>query len=97
MNRFTPRGDRLLVKPTESKGRTHGGLYLPSTAKDKENTLGTVAAVGEGCSEVFTIGESVVYASWAGSTVELDGEEHRIVREDEVLGTYHPPVDEAAS
>ena len=83
-----PLNDRILVKRVEEQGRTTGGLFLPETAKEKPSQ-GTVLAVGPGSGErpmAVEVGDLVVFGRFAGTKVEVGGEEHLILSEDEILG-----------
>ena len=89
---ITPLGDRLLVKRTEADDKTQGGIILPDSAKEKPRE-GTVIAVGAG--KLMDNGERatmtvkkkdrVLFSSYAGSEVKIDGDEFIILTEDEVL------------
>lgn len=87
-----PLNDRVLVKADEAEEKTSSGLYLPESAREKPQTS-TVVAVGPGNLNedgertplVVKIGDKVVYASYAGTEVELDGEKHTILREADLL------------
>jgi chaperonin GroES len=88
-----PLEDRVLVKPVEKASVTSSGLYLPESSKEKP-IHGTVVAVGPGkrlengnraTMSVHT-GDIVVYASYAGTEVEVNGESHLVMRESELLG-----------
>ena len=88
-----PLEDRVLVKPVEQASVTSSGLYLPESSKEKP-IHGTVVAVGPGkrldngnraTMSVHT-GDTVVYASSAGTEVEVDGESHLVMRESDLLG-----------
>ena len=87
-----PLGDRIVVKPLEPEEKTKGGLVLPDTAKEKPQE-GKVVSVGTGrllddgtvkSLEVKT-GDRILYGKYAGTEVQLSGEEYLIVREDDVL------------
>ena len=88
-----PLRDRLLVRRIEEQEQRIGGIIIPDTAKEKPQ-LAKVFAVGTGRvnDEGKTIpldvkaGEYVLIGKYAGTEITLDGEEHLIVREDEVLG-----------
>ena len=88
-----PLHDRILVKRIEEEEKTKGGLIIPDTAKEKPQE-GKVIAVGKGrVSEDGTLrpldvhkGDRVLFAKYAGSEIEVGGDEHLIIREDEVLG-----------
>jgi len=88
-----PLEDRVLVKPVEKESVTSSGLYLPESSKEKP-IHGTVVAVGPGkrldngnlASMSVTVGDIVVYASYAGTEVEVNGESHLVMRESDLLG-----------
>jgi chaperonin GroES len=88
-----PLEDRVLVKPVEKESVTSSGLYLPESSKEKP-IHGTVVAVGPGkrlengnlASMSVTVGDTVVYASYAGTEVEVNGESHLVMRESDLLG-----------
>jgi chaperonin GroES len=87
-----PLGDRVLVKPLESVEKTKGGILLPETAKEKPQE-GEVIAVGDGkmldngqkVALQVKKGDKVLYGKYSGSEVNIDGAEHLIVREDDIL------------
>lgn len=89
-----PLYDRIVVKRIEGDAeKTHGGLYIPDTAKEKPQE-GEVKAVGKGKRledgkvvplDVQT-GDRILFGKYSGSEIKLDGEEYIIMREDEVLG-----------
>jgi chaperonin GroES len=88
-----PLHDRLLVKRLEEEEKTRGGIIIPDTAKEKPQE-GKVVAVGGGKvnEEGKTVpmdvkkGDRILFSKYAGTEVTLDGEEHLIIREDDVLG-----------
>ena len=88
-----PLEDRVLVKPVEKESVTSSGLYLPESSKEKP-IHGTVVAIGPGkrlengnlAAMSVTVGDTVVYASYAGTEVEVNGESHLVMRESELLG-----------
>jgi chaperonin GroES len=88
-----PLGDRILVKRIEEEERTKGGIIIPDTAKEKP-MQGEVIAVGKGKvtedGKVLPLevkeGDRILFSKYAGTEVKIDGEEHLIMREDEVLG-----------
>ncbi len=91
--KFRPLQDRVLVKRLESEERTAGGLIIPDTAKEKPQE-GEVIAVGKGkISDEGKVtpldvkpGDHILFGKYSGSEIKIDGEEHLILREDEVLG-----------
>jgi len=88
-----PLDDRVLVKPTAAEEKTASGIYLPEGAKEKPMT-GKVVAVGpgkiadDGSRTPVTVkkGDLVVYGKYAGTEIDIDGDEHMIIRESELLG-----------
>ena len=88
-----PLHDRILVRRIEEEDRTKGGLIIPDTAKEKPQE-GKVIAVGKGrVSEHGRLlpldvhkGDRVLFAKYAGSEIEVGGDEHLIIREDDILG-----------
>lgn len=91
--KIRPLDDRVLVKPSEAEERTSSGIFLPEGAKEKPMT-GKIVAVGpgklndDGTRAAVTVkkGDTVVYGKYGGTEVELDGKEHVLVRESELLG-----------
>ncbi|MFB0505101.1 MAG: co-chaperone GroES [Thermodesulfobacteriota bacterium] len=88
-----PLQDRILVKRIEEEQKTEGGIIIPDTAKEKP-IEGRVIAVGKGkVSEDGKVrpldvkkGDRILFGKYAGTEVKLEGEEHLIMREDDVLG-----------
>ena len=88
-----PLGDRVLVKRVEAEEKTAGGIILPDTAKEKPKE-GRVIAVGEGKLQddgtrsklSVKKNDRVLFTSYAGTDVKIDGEELMIMREDDILG-----------
>jgi chaperonin GroES len=87
-----PLHDRILVRRIEQEEKTKGGLIIPDTAKEKPQE-GKVIAVGKGrVSEDGELrpldvhkGDRVLFTKYAGSEIEVEGDEHLIIREDDVL------------
>jgi chaperonin GroES len=87
-----PLSDRILVKRVESESKTKGGIIIPDTAKEKP-IEGIVVATGPGKvrddgsrREVLVKqGDRVLFGKYDGTEVKLDGEEHLILREGDVL------------
>ncbi|HKA86422.1 MAG TPA: co-chaperone GroES [Haliangiales bacterium] len=87
-----PLYDRVLVKRLESEEKTAGGLFIPDTAKEKPIEA-RVVAVGSGKilddgslrKPEVKAGDRVLFAKYSGSEVKLDGEEHLILREEDIL------------
>lgn len=91
--KIRPLQDRVIVKRLKEEEKTKGGLYIPDSAKEKP-VEGTVLAVGNGkVLEDGTVrrldvkeGDRVLFGKYSGTEVKLDGEEHLILREDDILG-----------
>ena len=90
--KIRPLYDRIIVRRVEAETMTKSGLYIPDTAKEKP-IEGEVIAVGNGkpaddgsirALEVKA-GDRVLFGKYSGTEIKLDGEEHLILREDEVL------------
>lgn len=88
----TPLGDRVLVKRVEADEKTKGGIILPDTAKEKPRE-GIVVAVGHGKlldngnRQAMTVKpkDRVLFSTYAGSEIKLEGEDMLILGEDEIL------------
>ena len=91
--KIRPLHDRVIVHRIDSETKTKGGLYIPDTAKEKP-IEGTVLAVGngkileDGSVRALELkeGDHVLFGKYSGTEVKLDGEEHLILREDDILG-----------
>lgn len=85
--------DRVLVKRVKSVEKTASGIYIPDTAKEKP-AEGIVVAVGEGkiaddgkrVAMTVQEGNKVLFGKYAGTEIKVAGEEHLILREDDILG-----------
>src|SRR3954467_13278339 len=88
-----PLHDRILAKRVQEEEKTKGGLFIPDSAKEKPLEA-QVIAVGNGKiledGKVRPLevkaGDRVLIGKYSGSEVKLDGEEHIILREDDILG-----------
>ena len=88
-----PLSDRLLVKRVEKDNITKGGIIIPDSAKEKP-IVATVVAVGNGkaldTGEIRPLevkaGDRVLFSKYAGTEIKIEGEEHLILREDDVIG-----------
>ncbi len=83
--KLKPLGDRLIVSPVEEEETTASGIVLPDTAKEEPQTA-EVVAVGAHEDVKVSVGDVVVVRKYSGTEVELDGEEHRIVDAEDILG-----------
>ena len=90
--KIRPLHDRIVVARLEAEEKTKGGIIIPDTAKEKPQE-GKVIAVGkgrvtdDGKVQELTVkkGDKVLFSKYSGTDVKLDGEEHMIIREDDVL------------
>lgn len=87
-----PIGDRVLVKPLETEEMSKGGVIIPDTAKEKPQ-MGEILAVGPGkiqengqrLAPEVKKGDKVLYTSYAGTEVKIDGEKYLLMRESDIL------------
>lgn len=88
-----PLQDRILVLPKkESEDKSEGGIIIPDTAKTKPSE-GKVVATGNGKKNEdgstqpldVKVGDNIIYSKYAGSEIKVKGEEHLLIREDDVL------------
>ena len=91
--KIRPLQDRVIVKRVEEEEKTKGGIIIPDTAKEKP-AEGKVIAVGKGkIGEDGKLrpldvkaGDRILFGKYAGTEIKIDGEEHLIMREDDILG-----------
>ncbi len=89
---YIPLGDRLLVKPKPSEEKTKSGIVLPDSAKEKPQE-GEVIAVGKGAKDdkgkeipmEVKVGDVVLHSKYSGTEVKIEGKEHLIIKESDVL------------
>jgi chaperonin GroES len=86
-----PLDDRVVLEIEEPEDETEGGIVLPDTAKEKPQRGEVVAAgpgklldSGERKSLSVEEGDTVIFGNYAGTDVEFDGKEYKIVKEDEI-------------
>ena len=91
--KIRPLQDRILVKRVDEEAKTAGGIIIPDTAKEKPQEGKVVAAgngkVGDDGNLVpleVKKGDRVLFSKYAGSEVNIENEEHLIIREEDVLG-----------
>ena len=91
--KIRPLQDRVIVKRIEEEAKSKGGIIIPDTAKEKPQE-GKVVAVGKGkVSDEgkiipldVKVNDLVLFGKYSGSEINIDGEEHLIMREDDILG-----------
>jgi len=91
--KIRPLQDRIIVKRTEEEEKTKGGIIIPDTAKEKP-LEGKVIAAGNG--KILEdgkvrpldvkVGDRVLFGKYAGTEIKIEGEEHLMLREEDVLG-----------
>ena len=90
--KIRPLYDRILVKRLEEQNKTAGGLFIPDTAKEKPQEA-LVVAVGNGKIQdngslrklEVKAGDKILFSKYSGSDIKIDGAEHLILREDDIL------------
>lgn len=91
--KILPLSDRILIKRVGEEEKTKGGIIIPDTAKEKP-MQGKVIAVGTGKMDEdgkrvpsdVKKGDLVLFTKYAGTEIKIEGEDHLIVREDDILG-----------
>ena len=91
--KIRPLQDRLIVKRLKEEEKTKGGIIIPETAKEKP-LEGEIIAVGNGKvledGNVRKLevkkGDRILFGKYSGTEVKIEGEEHLILREDDILG-----------
>ena len=91
--KIRPLHDRILVERVEEKEQVRGGIIIPDTAKEKPQE-GKVVAAGNGKVTEdgkkipldVKSGDRILFGKYSGSEIKLDGEEHLIMREEDILG-----------
>ena len=87
-----PLQDRLVVKRIEEEEKTKGGIIIPDAAKEKPQE-GRVIAIGDGkvlesgqrVALSVKVGDKILFGKYSGTEIKIDGDEHLILREDDVL------------
>ena len=87
-----PLGDKIVVKRLEAEARTAGGIVLPDSAKEKPQQA-RVLSVGDGrllpdggrASCQVQEGDRIIFTTWAGTEIKVDGDELLILREEDIL------------
>jgi len=91
--KIRPLQDRILVQRLESEEKTASGIIIPDNAKEKPME-GKVVAVGNGKvlddgtvrKPDLKVGDRILFSKYAGTEVKIDGNEHLVLREDDILG-----------
>jgi len=91
--KIRPLQDRVIVKRVEEEDKTNGGIIIPDTAKEKPME-GKITDAGKGKVREdgkihpldVKVGDRILFGKYSGTEVKIDGEEHLIMREDDILG-----------
>jgi chaperonin GroES len=91
--KIRPLQDRIIVKRVQEEEKTKGGIIIPDSAKEKP-IEGKVIAVGNGKVQEdgkvrpldVKAGDRILFSKYAGTEIKIDGEEHLIMREEDILG-----------
>jgi chaperonin GroES len=91
--KIRPLQDRVIVKRVEEEDKSKGGIIIPDTAKEKPQE-GKVIAVGKGKVDEdgkvrpldVKAGDRILFGKYSGTEIKIEGEEHLILREDDILG-----------
>jgi chaperonin GroES len=90
--KVTPLYDRIVIKRIEEESKTKGGIIIPDAAKEKPQE-GRVVAIGSGkitdkgerVAPEVKVGNKILFGKYSGTEIKIDGEEHLILREDDIL------------
>jgi chaperonin GroES len=90
--KYKPLQDRVVIKRLEEEEKTKGGIIIPDAAKEKPQE-GRVVAVGSGkmtekgqrVTPEVKPGDKILFGKYSGTDIKIDGEEHLILREDDIL------------
>jgi chaperonin GroES len=94
---FRPLHDRVVIRRVDQEEKTKGGIIIPDTVKEKPQEA-EVVAVGPGTRDDqgrvhpldVKVGDRVLFGKWSGTEVKLDGDEHLVVKESDILGILAP-------
>ena len=83
-----PLGDRAVIKPSAEEEVTKSGIVLPDTAEKEKPEQGEIIAVGDG-EKIKKLGlkqgDKVIFSKYAGSDVKVEGDEYKVVTEEDIL------------
>ncbi len=90
--KYTPLGDKVLVERLEAQEKTKGGIVIPDTAKEKPRegrvvSLGQGRRLDDGSIHPFQVkaGDRIIFASYAGTDVKIEGKDYLIMPEEDIL------------
>ena len=79
-----PLEDRVLLKVLFAEEKTKGGIFIPATAQEKTQE-GLVIAVGDSDKVKVKPNDKVIYSKYAGTEIKIDGEEHLLIKHEDIL------------
>jgi chaperonin GroES len=85
--KIKPLADRVLIEPAAAETKTASGIIIPDNAKEKPQK-GTVVAAGKGTKDepiTVKVGDTVLYAKYAGTELKLEGKDYLIMRESDIF------------
>ena len=82
--KLVPLGDRVVLKQIVAEETTKSGIVLPGQTKEKPQQA-QVVAVGPNVEDLVVVGDTVIYAKYAGTEVELDGENYLVMKQEDIL------------
>ena len=82
--KLVPLGDRVVLKQVVAEETTKSGIVLPGQTKEKPQQA-QVVAVGPNVEDLVVVGDTVIYAKYAGTEVELDGENYLVMKQEDIL------------
>lgn len=85
--KVTPLHDRVIVEAAPAEEKTHSGIIIPDTAKEKPQR-GTIIAVGGGKKDepmTVKVGDTVLYGKYSGTEVQIEGKDYLIMRESDIF------------
>lgn len=82
--KLKPLGERILIKIAEADTKSAGGIFIPETAQEKTQE-GIVLAIGDSEEIKVEVNDKVIYDKYAGTKIDVDGEEQLIVKMSDIL------------
>ena len=91
--KFKPLQDRVVIRRLDQEEKTHGGIIIPDTAQEKPME-GEVIAAGPGARDEkgelhaldVKVGDRVLFGKWSGTEIKIDGVEHLVLKEADIIG-----------
>jgi len=87
MRKIQPVNNNVLIKVEEGEEKTHGGIIIPETAREKPKE-GEIVAIASGATEELSIGERVIYNESAGTEIEFEGVRYILLPVSDILAKY---------